>query len=108
MSDRLRLRQGSFETARLGGCFGVLCDALPDHWGRRVIARHGGLGEPSDFDLLLPRCEQRCEQKCEQFAGRATLVRLHPSGYGALRRGEGHACGLCMLESGASANGRPA
>ncbi len=53
MSDRLRLRQGPFETARLGGFFGALRDALPDHWGRRVIARHGGLGEPSDFDLLL-------------------------------------------------------
>jgi serine/threonine-protein kinase HipA len=26
---------------------------LPDFWGRQVIARHGGLGEPSDFDLLL-------------------------------------------------------
>ena len=60
MSDRLRLRQGSFETARLGGCFGVLCDALPDHWGRRVIARHGGLGEPSDFDLLLLGPDDRC------------------------------------------------
>jgi serine/threonine-protein kinase HipA len=28
---QLRLRQGPFETARLGGCFGALRDALPDH-----------------------------------------------------------------------------
>ena len=60
MSDRLRLRQGPFEAARLGGCFGVLCDALPDHLGHRVIARHGGLGEPSDFDLLLLGPDDRC------------------------------------------------
>ena len=38
----------------------------------------------------------------------AARVGLHPSGYGALRRGEGHACGLCKLEPAASANGRPA
>ncbi len=37
------------ETAHLGGFFGVLRDALPDHWGRRVIARQGGLCEPSVF-----------------------------------------------------------
>jgi len=57
---QLRLRQGPFETARLGGFFGALRDALPDHWGRRVIARHGGLGEPSDFDLLLLGPDDRC------------------------------------------------
>lgn len=57
---QLRLRQGSFETARLGGFFGARRDALPDHWGRRVIARHGGLGEPSDFDLLLLGPDDRC------------------------------------------------
>jgi serine/threonine-protein kinase HipA len=57
---QLKLRQGPFETARLGGFFGALRDALPDHWGRRVIARHGGLGEPSDFDLLLLGPDDRC------------------------------------------------
>jgi hypothetical protein len=57
---QLRLRKGPFETARLGGFFGALRDALPDHWGRRVIARHGGLGEPSDFDLLLLGPDDRC------------------------------------------------
>jgi len=57
---QLRLRQGPFETARLGGFFGALRDALPDHWGRRVIARHGGVGEPTDFDLLLLGPDDRC------------------------------------------------
>ena len=57
---QLKLRQGPFETARLGGFFGALRDALPDHWGRRVIGRHGGLGEPSDFDLLLLGPDDRC------------------------------------------------
>jgi serine/threonine-protein kinase HipA len=57
---QLRLRQGPFETARLGGFLGALRDALPDHWGRRVIARHGGLGEPSDVDLLLLGPDDRC------------------------------------------------
>jgi serine/threonine-protein kinase HipA len=57
---QLKLRQGPFETARLGGFFGALRDALPDHWGRRVIARHGGLGGPSDFDLLLQGPDDRC------------------------------------------------
>jgi hypothetical protein len=44
---QLRLRQGPFETARLGGFFGALRDALPNQWGRRVIARHGGLVDRS-------------------------------------------------------------
>jgi serine/threonine-protein kinase HipA len=57
---QLRLLQGPFETARLGGFFRALRDALPDHWGCRVIARHGGLGEPSDVDLLLLGPDDRC------------------------------------------------
>lgn len=57
---QLKLRQGPFETARLGGFFGALRDALPDHWVRRVIARHGGLGAPSDGDLLLLGPDDRC------------------------------------------------
>lgn len=53
--DPVELRLGArpFQTGRMGGFFGALRDALPDFWGRQVIARHGGLGEPSDFDLLL-------------------------------------------------------
>ena len=53
--DPVELRLGArpFQTGRMGGFFGALRDALPDFWGRQVIARHGGLGEPSDFELLL-------------------------------------------------------
>lgn len=35
---QLRLRQGPFKTARLGGFFGARRDALPDHWGRMTAA----------------------------------------------------------------------
>jgi len=49
----LRLRPGPFETARMGGFFGALRDALPDFWGRLVIERKAGLGAVSDFELLL-------------------------------------------------------
>ncbi|MEA5414761.1 type II toxin-antitoxin system HipA family toxin [Synechococcus sp. BA-132 BA5] len=52
--DPVELRLGArpFETGRMGGFFGALRDALPDFWGRQVIARHSGMGDPSDFDLL--------------------------------------------------------
>ena len=49
----LRRRPGPFETARMGGFFGALRDALPDFWGRQVIERKAGLGAVSDFELLL-------------------------------------------------------
>ncbi|WP_094555242.1 type II toxin-antitoxin system HipA family toxin [Synechococcus sp. 1G10] len=53
--DPVELRLGArpFETGRMGGFFGALRDALPDFWGRQVIARHAGMGGASDFDLLL-------------------------------------------------------
>lgn len=49
----LRLRPDPFQTARMGGVFGALRDALPDFWGRQVIERKAGLGALNDFDLLL-------------------------------------------------------
>jgi len=49
----LRLMPAQFQTARMGGFFGALRDALPDFWGRQVIERKAGLGAVSDFDLLL-------------------------------------------------------
>jgi len=49
----LRLTPGPFQTARMGGFFGALRDALPDFWGRQVIERKAGLDAVSDFDLLL-------------------------------------------------------
>jgi len=49
----LRLVAEQFQTARMGGFFGALRDALPDFWGRQVIARKAGLPVVSDFELLL-------------------------------------------------------
>lgn len=41
--DPVELRLGArpFETGRMGGFFGALRDALPDFWGRQVIASQG-------------------------------------------------------------------
>lgn len=49
----LRLTPGPFQTARMGGFFGAVRDALPDFWGRQVIERKAGHGVVSDFELLL-------------------------------------------------------
>lgn len=49
----LRLRAEQFQTARMGGFFGALRDALPDFWGRQVIERKAGLTAVGDFELLL-------------------------------------------------------
>lgn len=49
----LRLTPEQFQTARMGGFFGAVRDALPDFWGRQVIERKASLGAVSDFDLLL-------------------------------------------------------
>ena len=39
----LRLTAELFQTARMGGFFGAVRDALPDFWGRQVIERKAGL-----------------------------------------------------------------
>jgi len=49
----LRLRAEQAQTARMGGFFGALRDALPDFWGRQVIERKAGLPAVGDFELLL-------------------------------------------------------
>src|SRR5690606_28077816 len=36
----LKLGKAVYETARMGGFFGAIRDAMPDYWGRRVIERH--------------------------------------------------------------------
>jgi serine/threonine-protein kinase HipA len=41
------------ETARLAGVFGVLRDAAPDAWGRRVIERIAGRQDLTEVDFLL-------------------------------------------------------
>ncbi len=49
----LRLSGRVYETARMGGFFGAIRDAMPDSWGRRVIERHAGLTQLEEFDYLL-------------------------------------------------------
>jgi serine/threonine-protein kinase HipA len=55
----LRLQEGIFETARMGGFFGAIRDAMPDAWGRRVIERNAGVAELDDFDCLLRSADDR-------------------------------------------------
>lgn len=47
------------ETARLGGVFGVLRDAAPDAWGRRVIERILGRQDLTEVDFLLESPQDR-------------------------------------------------
>jgi serine/threonine-protein kinase HipA len=49
----LTLSAQPYATTALGGVFGVLRDASPDYWGRRVIQRHLGKAQPSELDYLL-------------------------------------------------------
>lgn len=49
----LRLRRGLFETARMGGFFGVIRDSMPDFWGRRVIERSTHQTQLEEFDYLM-------------------------------------------------------
>jgi len=55
----LRLASTVQETARMDGYFGAIRDAMPDHWGRRVIERHAGLTQLDDFDFLLKGPDDR-------------------------------------------------
>lgn len=47
------------ETATLGGVFGVLRDAAPDAWGRRVIERILGRQDLTEVDFLLESPQDR-------------------------------------------------
>lgn len=49
----LKLAPRTYATASMGGVFGALRDASPDHWGRRVIQRHLGKAQPGEMDYLL-------------------------------------------------------
>ncbi|HET7553903.1 MAG TPA: type II toxin-antitoxin system HipA family toxin [Gemmatimonadaceae bacterium] len=49
----------TYETARLGGVFGVLRDASPDAWGRLVIERVLGKSDLNEVELLLQSPEDR-------------------------------------------------
>lgn len=55
----LRLGRTGFETLRLNGVFGALRDAGPDHWGRRVIEKHAGIGQLGELDYLLHAPDDR-------------------------------------------------
>lgn len=55
----LKLAPRIYETAALGGVFGALRDAGPDHWGRRVIERHTGKAELTELDYLLHSPDDR-------------------------------------------------
>ena len=55
----LRLQQGRFETARMGGFFGAIRDAMPDAWGRRVIEHRLRGAELDEFDYLLGGADDR-------------------------------------------------
>ncbi len=47
------------ETRTLGGVFGALRDAAPDHWGRRVIQRHVNAVDLPEIDYLLQSPDDR-------------------------------------------------
>jgi len=55
----LRLSGRVYETARMGGFFGAIRDAMPDYWGRRVIERNAGFTELGEFDYLLQGPDDR-------------------------------------------------
>ncbi len=55
----LRLGSGAFETARMGGFFGAIRDAMPDWWGRRVIEKHSRRAGLEEFDYLLEGADDR-------------------------------------------------
>lgn len=49
----LKLGQINYQTARMGGFFGAIRDAMPDFWGRRVVQRNANKAPLDDFDYLL-------------------------------------------------------
>ena len=55
----LPLTLRTYETRKLGGVFGALRDAAPDHWGRRVIQRHVNAIDLPEMDYLLHSPDDR-------------------------------------------------
>jgi serine/threonine-protein kinase HipA len=49
----LKLSPRTYSTVALGGVFGALRDASPDHWGRRVVQRQLGRAQPGEMAYLL-------------------------------------------------------
>ena len=55
----LPLSGRTYRTERLKGMFGALRDSGPDYWGRRVIEKYGGIGQPGELDYLLHSPDDR-------------------------------------------------
>jgi len=55
----LQIAPRNYETAAMGGIFGSLRDAGPDHWGRRLIERHLGKAHLNELDYLLNSPDDR-------------------------------------------------
>ncbi|MDL2405544.1 hypothetical protein PY650_07680 [Rhizobium calliandrae] len=49
----LQIAARAYETAAMGGIFGSLRDAGPDHWGRRLIEKYVGKAPLREIDYLL-------------------------------------------------------
>ena len=49
----LKLAPRTYSTVAMGGLFGAIRDASPDHWGRRVIKRHLSKAQPGEMEYLL-------------------------------------------------------
>lgn len=49
----LKLSTRTYETRQLKGIFGVMRDASPDHWGRRIIEKRAGKPQLDELDYLL-------------------------------------------------------
>lgn len=56
---QLKIVDHPHETAALGGMFGALRDASPDHWGRRILERRLGSSRPGEIDYLLQSPDDR-------------------------------------------------
>ncbi len=57
--NELKLTDTTYQTVLLGGLFGVMRDAGPDHWGRRVIDKHAGRAVSSELDYVLESPDDR-------------------------------------------------
>jgi serine/threonine-protein kinase HipA len=55
----LKLSEGTYETARLGGVFGALRDSGPDYWGRLVIEKSSEKAQLGELDYLLFSADDR-------------------------------------------------
>ena len=55
----LQIAAKTYETAALGGIFGSLRDAGPDHWGRRLIEKYVGKAPLGEMDYLLHSPDDR-------------------------------------------------